>query len=460
MTTTPNTAAPTVDPLTEPFPSPFSEQTLGFRHIRTLVELRLIELSTAVREKRQWRWKLQDDVVRARWMREVRAAAWGMTPSPSPADLSYLWAELDWLSTHREEPTGIEPSVVDGVWQSDCLLPAPLLQRLQEEVHSLLEDAVEEEDRDWHPGSGQQVWDLVHPSLYCLVAGRSRVVKEDIPLHRALQLQGAGKAISSDDFADGALSISLAGLPSYEYMCEPQCIYSSPPEPLPPQRVVLKLCTSRGVVLCFLDADQSETVAAIKRRLCAGEGSGVYRMIPSTLSAGDQSLVINGYWHPSMFVSGRVVLRDERRLCDYGIFNRIVPCGTDRWDRHSATLEWRGRAPAEGGEEWERLTPQQQRRWKDIMTAVEVSIDRLIPPHGYPPPALRPVAERGWERWSTRPMYWSRYSAPWCWWMSASTPPWLPSSANSFASFPTTISAKARSCQRCICSFPPMLRPS
>lgn len=35
-------------------------------------------------------------------------------------------------------------------------------------------------DRDWHPGSDQKVLDLVHPSLFPLVYGRSRILSGDV----------------------------------------------------------------------------------------------------------------------------------------------------------------------------------------------------------------------------------------------------------------------------------------
>jgi len=72
----------------------------------------------------------------------------------------------------RDERTGIEVSCVDGVWQSDALIDDELRSRLREAVR-VLED-VPDAERDWHPGSDEQVLDLVHPSLFCLVRGVSR----------------------------------------------------------------------------------------------------------------------------------------------------------------------------------------------------------------------------------------------------------------------------------------------
>lgn len=62
-------------------------------------------------------------------------------------------------------------SCFDGVWQSDRLISADIKQSLLEGVQ-VLED-VPENKKDWHPKSNDQVLDLVHPSLYPVVFGRT-----------------------------------------------------------------------------------------------------------------------------------------------------------------------------------------------------------------------------------------------------------------------------------------------
>ena len=58
-------------------------------------------------------------------------------------------------------------------------------------------DGLSDERKDWHPGSHQQVWDLVHPSLHCLVRGRTRVVDGPIALQDALASQGTGEGLTA-----------------------------------------------------------------------------------------------------------------------------------------------------------------------------------------------------------------------------------------------------------------------
>ncbi|MFE4690473.1 DUF4246 domain-containing protein [Streptomyces sp. NPDC056749] len=144
------------------FPLPFhTSRSISFATPRTLRELQMMQCSSHIRAKPGWSDKMHDADIVARWTRE--AAAQGLTE----AQIRYVLAELVHYAALRDGRTGIEVSAVDGVWHSDTLVDEKLRSRLREAVRVLEE--VPEADRDWHPGSGGQVLDLVHPSLFCLV---------------------------------------------------------------------------------------------------------------------------------------------------------------------------------------------------------------------------------------------------------------------------------------------------
>ncbi|MEU8461359.1 DUF4246 domain-containing protein [Streptomyces sp. NPDC029003] len=144
------------------FPLPFhASRSLPFATPRTLRELQMMRCSSHIRAKPEWFDKMNDAEIVARWTRE--ALAQGLTE----AQVRYVLAELAHYAALRDGRTGIEVSGVDGVWQSDTLVDEELRSRLRAAVR-VLED-VPEAERDWHPGSGGQVLDLVHPSLFCLV---------------------------------------------------------------------------------------------------------------------------------------------------------------------------------------------------------------------------------------------------------------------------------------------------
>ncbi len=148
------------------FPLPFqTSRSRPFAAPRTLRELEMMRCSSHIREKEGWFNKRNDAEIVARWTRE--AVAQGLTE----AQVGYVLAELAHYAALRDPRTGIEVSAVDGVWQSDTLVDDGLRSRLREAVRALEE--VPEAEKDWHPGSGGQVLDLVHPSLFCLVKGVS-----------------------------------------------------------------------------------------------------------------------------------------------------------------------------------------------------------------------------------------------------------------------------------------------
>jgi hypothetical protein len=149
------------------FPLPFRVgRKVAAAPIRTLRELEMMVMSAVIRAKPAWQVKINDPGIVASWTHAAAEA--GMTE----AQIRYVLAELEYYAERRDERTGIEVSGVDGVWQSDTLIDDELRSRLREAVR-VLED-VPDAERDWHPGSDEQVLDLVHPSLFCRVRGVSR----------------------------------------------------------------------------------------------------------------------------------------------------------------------------------------------------------------------------------------------------------------------------------------------
>ncbi|MFD4223217.1 DUF4246 domain-containing protein [Streptomyces griseus] len=148
------------------FPLPFHvSRSVSFATPRTLRELQMMQCSAHIRAKPGWSDKMRDAGIVARWTQE--AIAQGLTE----AQVRYVLAELVHYAALRDDRTGAEVSAVDGVWQSDTLIDDELGARLRAAVRVLEE--VPEAEQDWHPGSGDQVLDLVHPSLFCLVRDAS-----------------------------------------------------------------------------------------------------------------------------------------------------------------------------------------------------------------------------------------------------------------------------------------------
>ena len=84
--------------------------------------------------------------------------------------------ELKHKAEDYKELGGVVLAYDPGVVKSDIAFSPQLKAALQEAVRPLEE--VPENRKDWHPGSNEQVLDLVHPSLFPLVYGRTRMLTD------------------------------------------------------------------------------------------------------------------------------------------------------------------------------------------------------------------------------------------------------------------------------------------
>jgi hypothetical protein len=80
------------------------------------------------------------------------------------------------------------------VVKSDSAVSVELKTALQDAV-KVFQDKVPERLKDWHPGSSEKVWDLVHPSLFPLIYGRTRVLanNETTTLEDCIERCGQGE---------------------------------------------------------------------------------------------------------------------------------------------------------------------------------------------------------------------------------------------------------------------------
>jgi hypothetical protein len=172
----------------KPYPHPFQSGDYGIgAEPRTLVELSMMALSGSIRSKPGWHTKMNDSNITEKWRKE--AIEQGVTE----AMVDYVLAELDYYRSLRDGP--IEPSPVDGVWLADGVVSDKLKQDLVDGVKAL--ENVPDHLKDWHPGSNNQVLDLVHPSLFCLVTDHTlKTANECVP---CLPAMGSGAIIPRPD---------------------------------------------------------------------------------------------------------------------------------------------------------------------------------------------------------------------------------------------------------------------
>ena len=193
------------------FPTPFVSGDYGFgAQPYTLIEQRLMMGLGAIKEKPQWWLKASDAAIAKRWRAELVAAY--VAYLKEAREWAFLGIDADVADDTKSGRVGVAehwatavldeiaeaaasvvtvpgaakkpsltfaPGPVDGTWLSDDAVSAALRARLLELIkpleHPIDRFTGQPAPRDYHPGSDGQVVDLVHPSLYPLVFGRSLV---------------------------------------------------------------------------------------------------------------------------------------------------------------------------------------------------------------------------------------------------------------------------------------------
>ncbi|KAF9929590.1 hypothetical protein FBU30_001431 [Linnemannia zychae] len=148
-----------------------------------LPELTVRAASNTIREKPEWWTKIKNPIIVAKWRQELLDASSEreLRYRITEPQLDYLFKELEWYADMREKQLKERGVTIDlgieGTRRADGLIPEELKQRLVKCVRKL--EDVPDDQKDWHPGSNKQVLDLVHPSLFPFVAGRTRVTSQD-----------------------------------------------------------------------------------------------------------------------------------------------------------------------------------------------------------------------------------------------------------------------------------------
>lgn len=115
-----------------------------------------------------------DKSITNKWRKELREdLAFNFTPEMA----EYCIEELKYKA-ELYKSTGCISLFHGDVVKSDNVIPSSLQDTLKAAVAPL--ENVPEHIKDWHPGSNGRVLDLVHPSLYPLVYGLSRIITDGV----------------------------------------------------------------------------------------------------------------------------------------------------------------------------------------------------------------------------------------------------------------------------------------
>ena len=123
--------------------------------------------------------------------------------------------ELKYEATRFGKKPGGAIKVYNGnVVKSDTAVPDSLKIELQTAVQHL--EDVPEWAKDWHPGSDGKVLDLVHPSLFPVVYGRTRALGEGegfATLDDCIAKCGEGDVLKKQKVTGGNFSADFQWLP-------------------------------------------------------------------------------------------------------------------------------------------------------------------------------------------------------------------------------------------------------
>ncbi|KAG0045706.1 hypothetical protein BGZ83_009071 [Gryganskiella cystojenkinii] len=241
-------------------PNPWTgdEYECGFP-VTLVAELDMRAASNAIREKPLWYEKFKDPIIAARWKKELLEANYNpgtnAVTGEDDADenghegevdggrnhltedqVRFIFQELEWYADQRQQQIDqakqkirtndddndeiIAPieRAIDGTRRADGLIPERLKQELLTCVQKLAD--VPDHLKDWHPGSKNQVLDLVHPSLFPAIVGRTRILKDEETIP-ALDYVGKGQLLDSfDDWVDQRGVLNDSGEDESKYYSE------------------------------------------------------------------------------------------------------------------------------------------------------------------------------------------------------------------------------------------------
>ncbi|KAG8422980.1 hypothetical protein J3459_009899 [Metarhizium acridum] len=156
----------------------------------------MLKFMEDITNKPEWWRKVRDPNIAARWKQEVLGLNWA--EYRKHGDFTYKnMAEMCIRELCKKAASYEETSLIPVIDHSTCvaksdkLVSDDLTERLKTAVRSL--EHVADSDKDWHPESDGKVLDLVHPSLFPLLYGRSRIMRHQrIGLDECLNFCGHG----------------------------------------------------------------------------------------------------------------------------------------------------------------------------------------------------------------------------------------------------------------------------
>ncbi|KAL3467016.1 hypothetical protein BJX64DRAFT_284164 [Aspergillus heterothallicus] len=130
----------------------------------------MLRLMDHITDKPGWHRKVFDPKIIDKWRLELQDSSQDV----SEKMLEHIIAELRDKAKFWKENEGIVIVYEGGIVKSDLIISEQTRRALTDAV----KDLEEESPRDYHPGSSDMVVDLVHPSLFPLVYGKTHILHD------------------------------------------------------------------------------------------------------------------------------------------------------------------------------------------------------------------------------------------------------------------------------------------
>ncbi|KAL7941279.1 hypothetical protein V8C42DRAFT_335271 [Trichoderma barbatum] len=286
-------------PKEERFPVLIGVHSYDWKAATLLIrEVCMLKFMEEVTNKTQWCEKVFNPNIANKWKEEALQMQWeeyrthaDFTPAMADACIDELRKKADLFKR-----TGLI-AIYDYsscVIKSDSLIHEKLRNALRSEAAAL--ENVPDEEKDWHPGSTRKVLDLVHPSLWPFIYGRTPVLLDKrINLANALSHCGVGAVLPAPK------PIEIAG---------PESDWSSPLEhPVP------SLSYKYQWLPCDVVLDgQSAKIDSYINNLHPVEHANLYPIIEQFIEKSLPAWDIIYRW-PTEFETQRLKTREARTEC-------------------------------------------------------------------------------------------------------------------------------------------------
>ncbi|KAF2280444.1 uncharacterized protein EI97DRAFT_439458 [Westerdykella ornata] len=159
----------------------------------------MLAFMNEITDKPEWTRKVFNESIVKKWKSETMTMDWDKAGIPmgdfSGRMFDYCIAELRDKATFSDQYHMVRVLDIDAViLKSDNAVDAELNAALRSAVRPL--EDVPDVKKDWHPGSDGKVLDLVHPSLFPLIYGRSRILPNSVvSLDDCVKRIGEGEVI-------------------------------------------------------------------------------------------------------------------------------------------------------------------------------------------------------------------------------------------------------------------------